>query len=172
MALYAGIGSIKTPPDILEVMTDIASQLAQTGYTLRSGAEQGAGAAFEFGCDQQQGPKEIWLPWLAFNGHAMPCFLPTPDHETLAAELHPYWFNLGQGARKRHSSKVGQVVGMDLNTPVDFVLCWTPDGCESNPTRSMSTGGTATAIALADRLQIPVINLQNRDAIFRLERYF
>lgn len=34
---YAGIGSRKTPPDICQLMTQIAEELSQGGYILRSG---------------------------------------------------------------------------------------------------------------------------------------
>ncbi len=52
-----------------------------------------------------------------------------------------------------------QVLGADLKSPVDFVICWTPDGCETERQRVWETGGTGQAIALADRWGVPVVNL-------------
>jgi predicted Rossmann fold nucleotide-binding protein DprA/Smf involved in DNA uptake len=46
---YAGIGARSTPPQILSVMTRLASKLEGMGYTLRSGGAAGADTAFERG---------------------------------------------------------------------------------------------------------------------------
>ena len=63
---------------------------------------------------------------------------------------------------------VHQILGSDLRSPVDFVACWTPDGCESEGERSRTTGGTGQAIALADRWGIPIYNLARPTAMARL----
>lgn len=168
---YAGIGSRRTPPEVLARMRRLARRLAQLGFVLRSGAADGADAAFEAGCDEVQGAKSIWLPWKGFNGHSTDhsCY-PTPAHEAVAAQVHPVWARLGQGPRKLHSRNVGQCLGEDLATPVAFVLAWTPDGCESEATRTRDTGGTGMAIAIASRHGIPVINLRNPNAMDRLKQ--
>jgi hypothetical protein len=44
-----------------------------------------------------------------------------------------------------------QVLGQNLNLPVDFVVCWTKDGGK--------TGGTGQALRIADDLNIPIYNL-------------
>lgn len=49
-----------------------------------------------------------------------------------------------------------------------MVVCWTPDGCESQATRTKATGGTGLAIALADSMGIPVFNLRNAGALERV----
>lgn len=168
--LYAGIGSRETPPDVLIYMRKVAKRLAELDFVLRSGAADGADAAFEAGCDDQGGAKEIWLPWAGFNGHADTGFYPGPQHFALASTLHPAWAKLGQGPRNLHARNVGQVVGSTLAEPVSFVLCWTADGCESEATRSRHTGGTGTAISLASQKGIPVLNLRNPEAQKRLAK--
>jgi hypothetical protein len=52
-----------------------------------------------------------------------------------------------------------------------FVVCYTADGCESEATRNSDTGGTATAIVLADRAGAPVFNLAQADAEKRLRAF-
>lgn len=59
---YAGIGSRESPPGILALMVEVGKFLAQKGYVLRSGGADRADKAFEQGCDQVQGQKEIYLP--------------------------------------------------------------------------------------------------------------
>lgn len=170
---YAGVGSRETPPAMLEKLKQLAIALAKRGYVLRSGAADGADAAFEAGAVQSGvlNATEIWLPWPGFNKHADTEFLPTPAHYEKAATVHPAWERLKQGAKSLHARNTGQVSGRDLETHVDFVLCWTRDGCESEAERTAGTGGTATAICLADRLGIPVFNLAKEGSYWRFVEF-
>lgn len=159
---YTGVGSRKTPASICARMTAAAGRLAALGYVLRSGAADGADAAFEKGCDAARGRKEIWLPWPGFNRYAgRHVDYPTQAHARAAATTHAAWAKLNEGDRRLHSRDVGQVLGRELDAPSRFLLCWTPDGCESGETRSRDTGGTATAIVIASQHGIPVFNLAN-----------
>ncbi len=158
---YAGIGSRSTPPAVLDKMTRIAERLAARepwGYALLSGGANGADSAFEAGADA----KEIYLPWKGFNGRAHSAIsLPNSDAYRVAAEMHPGWKRLDEPARALMARNSHQILGADLRSPVDFVVCWTPDGCENGATRTRETGGTGQAIALADRWGVPVFNLRH-----------
>jgi hypothetical protein len=57
-----------------------------------------------------------------------------------------------------------QVLGEDLMHPSEFVVCWTPDGCERHEDRGLVTGGTGTAISVASQMGIPVFNVYNPDS--------
>ncbi len=161
---YAGIGSRSTPDHVLQVMRKVAHRLSELGYTLLSGGAGGADSAFEAGCF---GKKEIYLPWPGFrhlNGrHCVT--LPSAEAFRVAEAVHPAWKRLNDTAQALMARNSHQVLGADLRSPVDFVVCWTPDGCESEAARSRATGvapgtgGTGQAIALADRWGIPVVNL-------------
>lgn len=54
-----------------------------------------------------------------------------------------------------------QIMGLGLDEPSKFVLCWTPDGCTTKEGRIKKTGGTGQAIAYADEMDIPIFNFQN-----------
>ncbi|MBN6740539.1 DUF4326 domain-containing protein [Acidithiobacillus sp. MC6.1] len=169
---YAGIGSRNTPPHILSLMTRIAQRLAiwPWGYTLLSGGAAGADSAFEAGA----GKREIYLPWAGFNGHTDSAHpLPLSDAYRVAAELHAGWGRLKDSVRALMARNSHQILGADLHSPVDFVICWTPDGCESEAQRTRATGGTGQAIALADRWGVPVFNLQHggHDTLNRIKRF-
>lgn len=153
MKYYAGIGSRKTPTNILQIMHNLGFVLAEQRYILRSGHAIGADLAFERGCDCAHGLKEIFLASDA-DSKAM----------ALAASVHPYWYNLSAYAQKLHARNGYQILGKDLKTPSFFVICWTPDGADGAlvPT-SNATGGTGQAIRLANRYQIPVINIKNEN---------
>ena len=134
---YAGIGSRETPEDILKLMTKIAQKQAYYGHILRSGAADGADAAFEAGAGNL---KEIWVPWIGFNDHPS-TNIPKPAAFEIAAKYHPAWNKCRIGARKLHARNVHQVLGRDLATPVQSVICWTKDAAGG--------GGTGQAIRIA-----------------------
>ena len=56
----------------------------------------------------------------------------------------------------QHQRNVHQVLGLDLNSPVDAVFTWCMLNKDGSP-----MGGTATAFNLAKLLNIPIINLFN-----------
>jgi len=157
---YTGVGSRETPGPVLERMRAIAAALAQAGFTLRSGGAEGADTAFEEGARSVEGARmEIYLPWRGFNGNPSPLY--TVDRRALdvARRVHPAWHRLSPAARKLHGRNCYQVLGLSFDAPSQFVVCWTSDGCESGRTRSTRTGGTGTAIELAERHGVPVFNL-------------
>ena len=168
---YTGIGSRNTPPGVLELMVQTAERLADLGYGLRSGAAQGADSAFEEGCDRKGGAKEIYLPFKGFQSHRSLCYPPSQEALGLAARYHPNWMHLSGTARALMARNMHQVLGADLNTPSRFILCWTPDGCQSLLERSSSTGGTGQAIALASDRSIPVFNLARQDMEQRIHNF-
>lgn len=164
---YTGIGSRETPTQVMEEMSRLALQLAPL-LTLRSGGADGADTAFEKGCRAGHGPADIYLPWAGFNTS------PSGLHEVctralqMASTVHPAWENLNRGPQYLHGRNCYQVLGKTLDTPSEFVVCWTADGCESAKQRRKTTGGTATAIVLAERNGIPVFNLANDESRRRL----
>ena len=73
------------------------------------------------------------------------------ETERIASEVHPAWDRCNEWARGMHSRNCHQILGYDLQSPVDAVICWTPDGAV--------VGGTATVIRIAMKYDIPVFNL-------------
>lgn len=150
---YAGIGSRETPEAVQRFMSQVAMRLAHAGYTLRSGGAEGADTAFEQGCDDALGAKEIYLPWKGFNGNPSPLYTQadTAQMQIIAMQHHPAWSKLSHAAKLLHARNVCQVLGADGNTPSEFVVCWTPRGSGS--------GGTGQAIRIAGRAGVPVYDL-------------
>jgi hypothetical protein len=141
---YTGVGSRKTPNNVLALMNRIAIKMSYIGYTLRSGGAEGADTAFELGASI----KEIY--------YAKDC---TPEAMTIAAQFHPAWHKCSEFARKLHGRNAFQVLGRQLNDPSQYCICWTPDGATTHRERVYRTGGTGTAISIADHYKVPVINL-------------
>ena len=149
--IYVGIGARATPDHILEAMESMGRFMAEHGHTLRSGGARGADQAFEIGCDQRSGTKEIYLPHKGFQGSRSPLFGSCREARMIASKYHPKWDALGSYVRDLMARNSYQILGKDLKTPADFVVCWTPGGRE--------VGGTSQAIRIAKDYDIPVINL-------------
>lgn len=156
MKFYAGIGSRKTPPEIRELIHEFAIELNRQGFILRSGGADGADTFFE----EVATLKEIFLPWKGFNGRPRVIAPaegsryfqnPSQDAVALAREIIPKYDERDYGPRMLLARNMHQVLGDDLATPVEFVICWTLDG--------KIAGGTAHAINLARKRKIPVYNL-------------
>lgn len=147
---YAGIGSRETPIYILDWFEKVGTTLAERGFTLRSGGANGADKAFEIGCDKVQGLKEIYLPWKGFEGSTSKLIVYDHRAYDIAEKHHPYWHNLSVGARKLQARNSHQVLGQNLESPSNFVICWTKNG--------KGSGGTGQAIRIAKAYTIPVFD--------------
>lgn len=150
MKTYAGIGSRETPITIQQLMYYMAKNLSINGYTLRSGGAKGADQAFELGCDNLNGSKEIYLPWAGFENSKSTLVIKDPKAFEIAEKYHPYWQNLSQGARKLQARNSHQVLGPDLSTISKFIICYTKAGKKA--------GGTGQAIRIAEAYSIPVFD--------------
>lgn len=149
--IYAGIGARDLPEEYKTPMVNLARYMASYNHTLRSGGANGADTAFEKGCDVLSGKKEIYLPKKGFNKNPSPLFGSTREARQIAKHFHPYWENLGCYARDFMGRNTYQILGLDLKTPADCVICWTPEG--------KIVGGTGQALRMAEHYHIPVFNL-------------
>lgn len=154
MKYYAGIGARNTPPEIKYIMTKCAAYLQTIDYVLRSGGANGADSAFERDITNPD-HKEIYLPWGNFNGNQSTLCQPSAEAFRMAAIYHLAWHKCNTIARGFHARNCHQVLGLDLKTPSDFILCWTPKG--------EVTGGTGQALRIAIDHNIPIANMFNND---------
>lgn len=169
--IYAGIGSRRTPDDVLEVMSRFAALLGANGYILRSGGAAGADSAFEEGASEAGGKTEIFLPWPRFNGRPSSAegkwhgetqryyvignkegddgwAYGTASLEGATSPFH--WNNCKQGMKKLCARNMMQILGHDGETPVQGVVCW------YDPAKP---GGTGWAIRVAQARGIKIQNL-------------
>jgi len=168
---YSGIGSRDTPEPILSKMKTLAGALAELHFTLRSGGAEGADTAFEEGCVEHFGEKEIYLPWRNFNDNKSHFHSPTSKAVLLAEKAHPAYPYLKHGAQLLIARNMHQILGYDLDEPSLFVVCWTEDGAETEAHVKKTTGGTGSAIKLAAMNSIPVFNLSNEGRLEQLYDY-
>jgi len=117
-------------------MRDAATRLESLGYILRSGGASGADTAFSNGCKS----KTIYRA-----ADATPASLKTVD------VFHPAPHLLSSYIKRLHARNALIILGHDLQSPVDFVLCWTPGG--------RVTGGTGQGLRIALHHKIPIVNM-------------
>lgn len=158
--IYTGIGSRKTPRDILDKMTLIARGFSALGWTLRSGGAEKADHAFEIGAKR----KRIYLPWDSFNNkHVDGTNYIVPKYEpewVWDYHLNPY--RLSAAAMKLMSRNTYQVLGDDLDNPLPStcLVCYTSDG--------KASGGTGQAMRIAKDFKVPIYNLFFDDQYYEL----
>lgn len=166
--IYAGIGSRNIPKWVYDFMIKLGSHFAIKGYTLRSGGANGSDVAFEKGCDKQKGNKEIYLPWVRFNDSNSELVVSNKIAFDIAEKYHPYWNNLKQGGKKLQARNSHQILGWNLISPCDFVVCYTKNGNGS--------GGTGQAIRIASAHNIPIFDIGNykneEEAIASMKKFF
>ncbi|AFQ22269.1 DprA-like DNA recombination-mediator protein [Pectobacterium phage My1] len=160
-------------------MSDMAVELYYLGLTLLSGRAEGPDWAFQRGAEYAMTEsggivrQQIYLPKDSFNRKFGNIGARNPQHwsnysdaEDIMETLHPKGQYLTGFSRQAHTRNVYQILGDDLATPVSFVICYAkPLG------KVRVSGGTATAVALAHRLGIPVYNLydeKNIEAVYDL----
>lgn len=184
---YTGIGSRKTPPAILAYMIQLARHLRlhHSGHVY-SGSAPGADSAFELGAKESG---TYFLPYAgAFHRRNLDyypqrkdipssCYMVRGEHpeaRKIAERYYngPPFVTLKPSAQALHTRNVCQILGSDCQTPVQFVVCYTPDGATQLSEFTPLSGGTRTAIRLAELYSIPVWNLQRIDHQHALEKQF
>ena len=107
--------------------------------------------------------KDIYLPWKGFNENDSSLYEITPDAFEMASKYHPNWHALSKAGKLLMSRNCYQVLGEDLKTPVEFIVCYTSDG--------KASGGTGQALRIAKDLNIPVFNLHDKNAEQKLRTH-
>lgn len=179
--ILTGVGSRETPKDILDLMTKVTKKLVLRGYTLRSGGAGGADSAFYKGYlhakfeDSTVPTAEVYIPWEGFSDLSTrtdKSILCVKDKniliqaEGIARDIHPVFDKLSRGAKALHTRNCFQVLGKDLQTPSTLFLCYAKIDSKGEP-----SGGTRTAIKIAERIGLKVSNLFVQEDLDRVLKY-
>ena len=159
---YTGVGSRNTPKSIQAIMSNLAKKLANDGWILRSGGAKGADSAFELGAGSKK---------TVYYAHHVDSLTAGKDALALAGSLHGNWDRCSDYVRKLHGRNCFQVLGCNLDRPSSFMVCWTPDGAVSHKDRSIKTGGTGTAISIADHFGVKVYNLSRKEHLEKIKGF-
>jgi hypothetical protein len=169
---YAGIGSRATPAEVLALMEALGERLAGERWLLRTGLSPGADQAFYRGALVNGGDVELYLPWPGFQADARMDLegasvreLPQPSAAAcvLARRFHENWDTLAPHARQLLARDAHEVLGADLETPAQLLVCWTADG--SRDGEELYGDGTGQALRIASERGIPVLNLARAEDV-------
>lgn len=175
MDAYTGVGSRKMIGHYSYKARDVARTLSDNCYTLITGdCPEGGDAVFwEYG-DSYSRARFGPVGRYSYQDDVKVIEKDNPAYNVayrIAEYTHPAWRWLPDWMKELHTRNVFQVLGSRAAEPTEFMVCWTPDGAERGSETSKKTGGTGTAIRIADAFGVPVFNLQREDAIQRLEEY-
>jgi hypothetical protein len=153
---YAGIGARSTPYEVLIRMSHISKRLEHQLFILYTGgAAEGADAAFLARIYFYK----VFMPSSYFNYKKangtdfIDCSKLSNWNEGLKTvdKYHPAPQHLTPFTKKLMARNAYCVLGQDLKSPVDFVLCWTPN--------AKDVGGTGQGLRIAKDYNIPIFNL-------------
>jgi len=178
--IFTGVGSRETPKNILDLMRRLSHKLVSKGWTLRSGGADGADEYFAYGWgdakveDDSIPPAEIFLPWHGFNGlyRGDPNCIIVQDEEILAKaykllkKVHPAFDKLTRGPLALHTRNCFQVLGRNLDSPSNYCIAYSKIDQNGEP-----TGGTRTAIKIAEMNKIKVRNLYLEEDCIKIEEF-
>jgi len=166
---YAIGGHRDAPEWALRLAAKCAAHALSEGSWLRTGGAKGIdewaarGAAL---VPNAGGRLEIVLPWEGFRGAAeghpdANVWVISPAHLEVCLRLTPEVGRKPQGVQRLMARNVGVLLGKDLKTPVDRVICY-----------RVRPGGTDHLVRCARMLGIRVYNIADPAVRGPLERRF
>lgn len=162
------VGSRKTPTRVVDEYQNLAQILVENGCIVRSGNAQGFDQTI---AKVPVENREIYLPYANFGTQLknyQNVFVPKTEFAnwneavSIVKKLHPNK-NLTDIQLLYLARDVYQVLGKDLQTPSDLIICWTEDGASQPHELTRKTGGTAMALRVAFHYNIPVMNIKSND---------
>ena len=180
----AVVGSREAPPEALELIARVSEAMCDRGVAITSGDADGCDSAgFEGAQRSANFPMvgaRIYLPWspmrypnrptrvadnrLFFDASKFPNY---EQAQALAFEARGSFEGLKRGGIALQSRNPYQILLDDLKTPVASVVCWAkPIGKKGNV-----KGGTNTAVQVAIKHHVPVINLATDEGMARVLRF-
>ena len=159
------VGSRRVPASIADDQVVLGATLASHGWVLRSGAADGSDTNFLKNVPLTH--QEVFIPWSGFSDvgpaahvgimKAAPAAIQQRATD-LASAHHPGWARLSPAVRFLMMRNACQVLGADLATPVDVVICWAPKPrWNAHGALCDVDGGTGLAVRLAHSQGIPVL---------------
>lgn len=188
---YAGVGSRNITNEEFKRCSTIATYLCHRGHGLNSGHADGSDIAFEIGSHAAcieglyKCGDDIFLPYKGFNKkmnidrlveqdrYVVPEF--NEEVERIVTKVVPYLDKLKYDKKtgelsftwKAFLRNAYQVLGRDLNVPVDFLLC-----CSDWDNNGGVKGGTRVAYDLAKLHDIPCFNIRYEDEYTKFKAWY
>lgn len=163
---YTGVALPGFPDEMLTIISDTASRLAQMGFILRTGFDDGGWVAF-------------WNPVELCNRYEYISVENVTKRELNIAKNYFIardrlaWDCMDDRKKNRYARNVALLLGRSIPIRSKFLLCWTPNGAESAIHCSGLNGTTGYVgffITIARANKIPVINLHRKNWETKLDK--
>lgn len=161
--------------EVVDQIVKVATKLKDKGYIFRCDAPSDDKIAKKILAIEGL-KKEVFLPFKKFNESVADKAIMSNGYETpfkYAAQVYGKRYNeLKPGARAVYASKLMAALGENSDNPVDFLICYSPDGREYMPDGHnkekvdfAKLGTLSFYLRLCQQAGIPVYNFKNKDSL-------
>ena len=162
--IYYTIAGDYAPAGFNKLFYNISSYFAKKDMVLRTSGSKGIGSDAIKGCDDNQGQYDAFVPWDGYNKIPI-CYELTKEAFDIAEAFNGKYSTMSQTNRKILAAMSYQVLGDDLISPSDFVICYSNRGKGKG-------GNVGHLIKIAKAYGVPIFDIgkyQNRnDALVNL----
>lgn len=157
------------PSDVKEKLVNLISRLISLGFTVRFNAE-----------DEEIVKKvkafssnkiEDHIPFNGFNDMKSKFCWNSNTTNHIAQQNFGAWAKLPKLVQILMSRNVRMLIGSNNNSPAKFLITWSKDGAFRGPQVSNETGNVGTYIKVAEKLAVPVFNLNNQQSRDEMNRF-
>lgn len=144
-----------TPQDVKRRIVEICRELADNGWTMRASATMPEILDISV-------PQEVILPFSSYDyeGKAERWY-PSANCKKLAMLLTYGWDNIPEKAQSFVVHNWSLMVGRHLNSTVEMLITWTPDGITDGRECGRDTGYAQSFLDIATKYNKPIFNFQN-----------
>lgn len=161
-------GNSRAPEQLVPVIREIADLLKRHGFAIRTGGMDGFSKLV---MDNVPGC-ELHIPWRNFGEIPNPTSSFSGDEcNEFAKRYMPGWDELKNAHKGMFSKNVRLVFGKSLKQPCQIAIIWSEDGVEGPANRGQYSQHAGHVAAICHAMKIPVININNPDAVQRLRRF-
>lgn len=167
--IFTIIGNRNTPAEICNHYVPVVKALLKAGHVGRSGGALGMDHVLTRAIEELRAEgfndfdATVYIPTRRFNGlhwgnlghrvHYVGWFKNYAQATEMASQYHDVWHLCDEFSRQAHARNMYEVLGTELAVPSDFIITY----AKTNR-KGIVTGGTGTAIKLAQTHQIPIFN--------------
>lgn len=166
------IGDDKLPNDVALKVGDVIRLFEQKGVQLRLSCVTNTDVAAR----EAASHFELHLPWKEFNGEQLkPNEGSYFNTEEALEYAKRFFYSDFEQAPKFLRANLGRnsrlLFGKSLKSPCQLLVVWTPGGEEITAKATNANSAATHAVRMACAAGIPVINLQNADAVGRVQSF-
>ncbi len=146
---------------------EAAKLLEENKFTLRTDTVNSLSNIFESIITR----KEIYLPWKGFKDLQSKYYFSSDVSKEVAGMFHGSFENMKDTVKAFLSRNTRIILGNTMKSNVSILIVWSADGIENKNNKTPKTGYILHPINIASKLNIPIFNLENDDAMQRLKSF-